>query len=91
MSTTTSTTPPTIVEVHTLAGLLLATLGGLGYVVEYLTIELTGVGIQVDDPAGVAAFLGGLERIGYDVGGVHRYFFSGPWRGVSLHVGPLAA
>ena len=98
-TTKTTTTPATIVEAHTLAGLLLATLATLGFVVEYVTVDhhtypwgaSVGVGIQVDDPAGVATFLGGLAQIKYDADGVHHYFYTGQWRGVLLHVGPLAA
>ena len=100
MTTKTTTTPPaTIVEALALAGLLLATLATLGFVVEYVTVDhhtypwgaSVGVGIQVDDPAGVATFLGGLAQIKYDADGVHHHYYTGTWRGIRLHVAPLAA
>jgi hypothetical protein len=94
----TTTVPTSLVETHELAGLLVRTIAVLGFVVEYVTVshhtypwgDAASVSVQVDDPASVAAFLGGLNRIDYDVDGEHRYYYTGQWRGISLHVGPLA-
>ena len=91
VTSTTTTAPTSIAEAHALAGDLLATLGALGYIIEYVTVSVGGVGLQVNDPSGVAAFLGGLVRIDYDVDGVRHHHYTGQWRGVALHVGPLAA
>ena len=56
----------------------------------YLWGPSASVSLQVDHAPGVAAFLGGLERADYDVDGVHHYYFTGTWRGIHLHVAPLA-
>lgn len=100
MSTTTdrpTTVPTSLVETHTLAGILLATLDAWGAYGEYVTVshhtypwgDAASVSLQVDDPESVAAFLGGLDRADYEVDGVQHYYYTGTWRGISLHVGPI--
>lgn len=95
----TTTVPATIVEAHTLAGVLLATLAALGFHVGYVVVNhhtypwgpSASVSLQVDHPEDVAAFLvTGLARMDYDVDGVSRYYYAGTWRGIDLHVAPLA-
>ena len=101
MTTTTeptTTVPASLVEAHGLAGLLIRTLAALGFVTGYVTVshasyawgDAADVTVQVDDAEGVAAFLGGLERHDYDVSGRARHYYAGTWRGVALHVSPLA-
>lgn len=102
MSTTTApnttTTPATLVETHQLAGILLATLAALDFHAEYVAVnhhtypwgDSASVSLQVDHAPDVAAFLGGLDRADYDVDGVQHYYYAGTWRGISLHVAPLA-
>ena len=93
-----TTRPTSLVETYELAALLVRTLAGRGFVVDYVTAshhtypwgDVGSLSVQVDHPEDAAAFLGGLDRIDYDAADAPRYYFTGQWQGVSLHVGPLA-
>lgn len=93
-----TTRPTSLVETYELAALLVRALAGRDLVVDYVTAshhtypwgDVGSLSVQVDHPDDVASYLGGLDRVAYDVADAARYYFTGQWRGASLHVGPLA-